>query len=102
MEESILDGEDYSEDDEEDAEDADGQNAAKGFRVSDIYYGDDEGPEPDDELLSELESDPMYKGDIKEKLRTFLQHFISSEQFGEFVQYLSEQEQTRLRCLQTA
>lgn len=104
MEEAILDGDDYSEDEDGSQDDIEGQTNAqqKVFRVSDVYYGDDSDIDADDELLKELESDPMYQGDIKEKLRTFLQHFIQSEQFGEFVQYLDEDEQTKLRCLQAA
>lgn len=105
LDESILDEEEYSEDDDAAEQDPEAQanaktQAQKSFRVSDLCYGDDDD-DLDDNLLKELESDPMFQGDIKEKLREFLRNFMQADQSSDFVQYLNENEQNMLRHLQT-
>lgn len=100
LDESILDEEEYSEDDDAAEQETETEaKAQKSFRVSDLCYtdGDDD---TDDNMLKELESDPMFQGDIKEKLREFLRNFMQADQFNEYVQYLNEDEQNMLRRLQ--
>lgn len=106
LEESILDEDVFSEEDEmpdqEPVPETNAESSLPKYRLADMWYtgGDDDDDEDDDQLLKELESDPMFQGDMKDKLRTFLQNFMKAEQFNEYLQYLNEDEKKILQSIQ--
>lgn len=106
LEESILEEDVFSEEDEmpdqEPAADPNNDSSPPKYRLADMWYtgGEDDDEEDDDQLLKELESDPIFQGDMKDKLRTFLQNFMKAEQFNEYLQYLNEDEQKILQSIQ--
>lgn len=62
---------------------------------------DIEDPEEEDnQLLKELEQDPIFKASLNEILTKFLQNFIKAEQFVEFAMHLTENEKTILGGIQ--
>lgn len=66
--------------------------------TSDLWYEDDE--DEDDQLLKELEQDPIFQTSLKETLTKFLQNFATTEKFGEYAQHLSDSEKNILRNIQ--
>ena len=71
-----------------------GQNGGSGgsppkvFHTSDLWYDDDE--DEDDQLLKELEQDPIFQTSLKETLTKFLQNFATTEKFAEYAQHLND------------
>lgn len=104
LNESILfdDESDDSEDDNLNVETdpKQSQNCAsppKVFHTSDLWYEDDD---EDDQLLKELEQDPIFQTSLKDTLTKFLQNFTTTEKFAEYAQHLNEHEKSVLRSIQ--
>lgn len=70
----------------------------KVFHTSDLWYEDDD--DEDDQLLKELELDPIFQTSLKDTLTNFLQNFTTTEKFAEYAQHLSEHEKNVLRSIQ--
>lgn len=70
----------------------------KVFHTSDLWYEDDE--DEDDQLLKELEQDPIFQTSLKETLTKFLQNFATTEKFAEYAQHVNEHEKNVLRSIQ--
>lgn len=66
--------------------------------TSDLWYEDDE--DEDDQLLKELEQDPIFQTSLKDTLTKFLQNFATTEKFTEYAQHLNESEKNILRNIQ--
>lgn len=101
----LLDEEsDYSDDSEKNLESGNetqqngGPSSQKVLKTSDLWL--DEEEDEDDQLLKELENDPIFKKDMNENLTNFLKNFTNHEQFSEYVQYLTENEKNVLRGIQ--
>ncbi|XP_031639940.1 importin-9-like [Contarinia nasturtii] len=75
-----------------------GNTSQKLFHVSDLWCDDDE--DEDDELLKELEKDPIFQTSLNETLTKFLQNFATTERFAEYAQHLNEEEKRILRGIQ--
>lgn len=67
--------------------------------TSDLFDAE-ETEEEDDQLLRELEQDPIFKSSLNENLTKFLQNFIQAEQFGEFAVQLNDHEKTIVEGIQ--
>lgn len=105
LNESILfdDESDDSDDDHLNVETDPGQSQnctspPKVFHTSDLWYEDDE--DEDDQLLKELEQDPIFQTSLKDTLTKFLQNFATTEKFAEYIQHLNEHEKSVLRSIQ--
>lgn len=106
LNESILFGDesDGSDDDNDLNDEADpnqpqnGTSPQKVFHASDLWYDDDE--DEDDQLLKELEQDPIFQTSLKETLTKFLQNFTTTDKFAEYAQHLNENEKNVLRGIQ--
>lgn len=108
LNESILfdDEEELSEDDSSTEDGTDGtENGGIGgspkkvLLTSDLFNAE-ETEEESDQLLKELEQDPIFKSSLNENLTKFLQNFIKAEQFGEFTVHLSDHEKNILSGIQ--
>lgn len=66
--------------------------------VSDLWCEDDE--DEDDQLLKELEQDPIFQTNLKDTLTKFLQNFMTTDKFNEYAQHLNENEKNILRSIQ--
>lgn len=75
-----------------------GGSPQKPVHVSDLWYDDDE--DEDDQLLKELEQDPIFQTSTKETLTKFLQNFTTTDKFAEYAQHLNEDEKNVLRSIQ--
>lgn len=103
MNESILYGnESDASDDENDLDDdtnpiaqQNGGAPQKSFHTSDLWFDDD--ADEDDQLLKELEKDPIFQTSLNETLTKFLQNFATTEKFAEYAQHLNEYEKRILR-----
>lgn len=107
LNESILfdDDEGLSEDDSDDGTDNETENDGIGGSPKKVLLTSDlldvaEKEDEDDQLLRELEQDPIFKSSLTENLTTFLQNFIKAEQFGEFAMHLNDHEKTILGGIQ--
>lgn len=106
LNESILfdDESDNSDDDQLNVEtdpNQPSQNCASPPKVlltSDLWEEDDE--DEDDQLLTELEQDPIFQTSLKETLTKFLQNFATTDKFAEYAQHLNESEKNVLRSIQ--
>lgn len=104
LNESILfdDESDNSDDDqlnvETDPNQPQNSSPPKVLRTSDLWCEDDE--DEDDQLLKELEQDPIFQTSLKETLIKFLQNFATTENFAEYAQHLNESEKNILRSIQ--
>lgn len=105
--ETILFGDesDCTEDDNELTDEAgtnQEQNGSGGSQpkifASDLWYDDDE--DEDDQLLKELEQDPIFQTSLKDTLTNFLHNFATTEKFAEYAQHLNEDEKNTLRRIQ--
>lgn len=76
-----------------------GGSPKKVLLTSDLIDAEDTEDE-DDQLLKELEQDPIFKSSLNENLTKFLQNFIKAEQFIEFAMHLNHQEKTILGGIQ--
>lgn len=104
LDETILfdDESDASDDDlnnETDTNQQNGNSPPKVFHASDLWYDDDED-EDEDQLLKELEQDPIFQTNLKETLIKFLQNFATTDNFAEYAQHLSDDEKMVLRRIQ--
>lgn len=66
--------------------------------ASDLWFDEDE--DEDDQLLKELEQDPIFQTSLKETLIKFLQNFATTEKFTEYAQQLNQHEKDVLRGIQ--
>lgn len=100
LNESILLDEEAENSDEDDSQEDIGNGTENGsspqkiLRTSDLWQDDEE--DEDDQLLKELEQDPIFKASMSENLTKFLQNFTKTEQFAEFAQHLNENEKNIL------
>lgn len=98
----LLDDESDATDDELTDETEPHQNGGgsppKVFHTSDLWCDDEE--DEDDQMLKELEQDPIFQTSLKETLTKFLQNFANSPQFAEYAQQLSVEEKNTLRRIQ--
>lgn len=76
-----------------------GGSPKKVLLTSDLLDGE-EAEDEDDQLLRELEQDPIFKSSLNENLTKFLQNFIKAEQFGEFAMHLNDHEKNILNEIQ--
>lgn len=76
-----------------------GGTPKKVLLTSDLFDAEDT-EEEDDQLLRELEQDPIFKSSLNENLTKFLQNFIQAEQFDEYAMYLNDHEKTILSGIQ--
>lgn len=70
----------------------------KVFHTSDLWCDDED--DEDDQLLKELEQDPIFQTSLNDTLTKFLQNFTTTEKFAEYAQHLSEHEKSVLRGIQ--
>lgn len=61
----------------------------------------EETEEDDNQLLLELQQDPIFKEDMEKNLTKFLQNFSGNENFGSFIDQLTDNEKKILQNLQT-
>lgn len=67
------------------------------FTTSDLWCEDDD---EDDELLKELEQDPIFQTSLNDTLTKFLRNFTTTDKFAEYAQHLNEHEKSVLRDIQ--
>ena len=67
--------------------------------IFNIFVEDDELSE--NNLFKEVMQDPIFQISMEETLTKFLQNFIRDENFGSFVEHLTENEKKILQSIQT-
>lgn len=79
-----------------------GSPPRKELRISDLLFDDEEDDGEEDQLLKELQQDPIFQISMKDNLTNFLQNFTKTEQFAEYAQHLNEDEKVILRSIQVS